>query len=762
MNRNVFLALLRATLTLGLILAASAVCAQTTFVINTLGDNPDNDPGDGDCSTGAFAVDPPPVIEECTLRAALEEANATSGPVTIEIDQFIERTVGVLSIIDIESALPFISNQITIAGETHPNWEHEGATHLVLRGPGSSTFSGLRFSSGAAGSTVRSIGIQGFGGNGILIAGGDNYRIESNVLGGAWGVTTYSYPGNGRIGLVISNSSSNQVIDNMIVSNDSHGILIEDGSASNLVQGNVIGLSRSGGTIGPFKPENGNGSQGIVVRSSAGPGNAIGYLSGNTIANNGASGILILADGQLVLGNRIGMPHNGNVASGFESSDYGNGHHGISISGSDNVIGTGGAGRNVIGHSGNSGIDLADNASNNEITWNWIGTNPEGEDLGMTRGIALNASGNNLISNNNVAYGSMGIQVSAGDSTIVRNTITNNNTGVRFEAPGRLGSSNFSDANVIGGNGDGVMVWDYAGGDFVSITNNYIGTDADGASLGNTAGVTVYGAGSTVRIGQPGGAGNVIVNSESFGINLRLEASDVTVAGNLIGIHPNGQPMGNHIGISIGSGALKTVDNRIGYALDDTINPQVWSPGNDAANVIAHNDNGIYLAGATDDSTGNIIRGNSIYSNGPAIARGIDLGMENLDVGGAASGPNNLMNYPDFDMAATQYDAATTEIDYRVRVQTTPANADWPLIIDFFLTDGNSPQGKTFIGSLEYPETAAFEFRTGTIALPQNAPAGSWLVATATDSSGNTSQFTNEPVQLGLPESIFSDRFEAP
>ncbi len=756
--------LTQATLILGLTLAAGSLAAQTTFTINSLGDSPAIDPGDGVCSTGDLLVAPPPIILECTLRAAIEEANASSGPVTIDIAQGIELTAGSISIIDVGSALPFLTTQVTIAGDTHPEWSHEDASHLYIRGPGTGTSSGLRFAAGAAGSTVRNVGVAGFGANGILISGGDNYTIDSNVLGGVWTPNASAYIGNGSDGIDIRNSSSNQISNNVIAANQSNGVRLRDGSGTNVFQDNKIGLVRGTGSE-VFRPEHGNGGHGILIASSAGTGNSIGFFSGNTIANNESSGIRIDADEQLVLGNRIGVPHEGIVASGYESADYGNGLHGIQVTSSENTIGTSGAGRNIVGNSQTSGIDIAGTASNNDIAWNWIGTDPDGEDLGMTVGVRLDGGGGNLLINNRIAYNERGIYLLDGGGDIRRNTITDSLIGVNFRGPGQLGSSDIGDANVIGSNVTGVAVGSYVSAPtstLVAIQNNYIGTDANGALIGNAIGVSVFSEDNTVWIGQSG-RGNVIANGTSSGIQLRMGTSSVTVAGNLIGVHPNGTPMGNRTGISFsGGGGTNATSHRIGYSADAVINPETWQPGNGVGNIIAYNGDGgaIRLDEADPGSTGNVIRGNRIHSNGNTSTRGIDLGMEELDVGGGASGPNNLMNYPDFDAAATQYNAGTGEIDFRFRVQTTPANADYPLTVDFYLTDGETPQGKTFIGTGEYPATAAFEFRTGTIALPQSVPAGTWLVATATDSSGNTSQFSNQPIELELSDHVFKDRFE--
>ena len=58
------------TLLAGLALAPAASAAPTTFTVDNIGAGADAAPGDGDCATSGFV---------CTLRAAIEESNATGG-----------------------------------------------------------------------------------------------------------------------------------------------------------------------------------------------------------------------------------------------------------------------------------------------------------------------------------------------------------------------------------------------------------------------------------------------------------------------------------------------------------------------------------------------------------------------------------------------------------------------------------------------------------------------------------------------------------
>ncbi|NBD95495.1 MAG: hypothetical protein GVY11_03345 [Gammaproteobacteria bacterium] len=767
MNRTITFPLTRAAMLLGLICAAGSATAQTTLFINSVGDDPALDPETGICSTGDVVVDPPPFIFECTLRAAIETANEIDGPVVIEVSSAIELTIGDVSWIEINSALPYITNQVTIAGDTHPEHDDDNRTHLALRGPDSGSFSGLRFGSGASGSVVRNVGISRFANSGILISGGENYVIENNILGGFWGGTAWNSSGNGGQGLDISNASGSQIRGNVIHANDANGVRIRNGSANNLLQGNVIGLRRPDIILEPFSPISGNAGHGVHITATAGTGNAIGFLEGNTISNNDESGILIEADGQVVLGNAIGTPHDGEAYPGVPQTAYGNALHGIEVTGSDNQIGTSGAGRNTIGHSQSFGIVLGNDvgiaADNNEIGSNYVGTNAAGDDMGMQIGIAVFSGTGNLLTNNVVSHNFDGIGTqSEGGLFIRRNTVTQNSgSGVVFAGPGQLGSLDENDANIIGNNSVGVLVHPYTSANPTALTairNNFIGTDTNGTLIGNNIGIVVGSPSNRVWIGQSDGTGNTIVNSSDIGILLD-GAHETLIKGNLIGLHPNGATMPNGTAIRLQNDA---VGNLIGYAANDTIDSGTWNPGAGSGNVITHNGAGIAFEVSDDASVGNVIRGNRINANGSAVTPGIDLGMNGLDIGGGGTGPNTLLNYPDFDANATSWNQATGVLDYRYRVQTVPANADYPMTIDLYLTDGNSPQGMTYIGSETYPESASFEFRTGSVSIAQPVNGSTYLVATATDASGNTSQFTHQPFPLIVSDGLFSDRFEGP
>jgi hypothetical protein len=107
-------------LALGFLLMAAMVIlltqrsahADSTFTVNYAGDEGDLNPGDSVCDTL-----PHPQLVACTLRAAMEEANATEGDDTIDFD--IGGRSGVKTIKP-NSELPSINDEVTIDGYTQP------------------------------------------------------------------------------------------------------------------------------------------------------------------------------------------------------------------------------------------------------------------------------------------------------------------------------------------------------------------------------------------------------------------------------------------------------------------------------------------------------------------------------------------------------------------------------------------------------------------------------------------------------------------
>jgi trimeric autotransporter adhesin len=280
----------------------------------------------------------------------------------------------------------------------------------------------------------------------------------------------------------------------------------------------------------------------------------------------------------------------------------------------------------------------------------------------------------------------------------------------------------------------------------VEIEGNFIGTDATGqGDLGNRGvGVVVFSfvpnsvTDNTIGGAEPearnlisGNGGNGTVFGDGVSIH---RAENNKVEGNLIGTKKDGtSPLGNEgDGVSI----FATSGNSVGGPL----------PG--AANTIAFNvGNGVVVNDVI--SAGNPILGNSIFSN---ERLGIDLGGLITADGRTANdpkdpdaGPNTLQNFPVVGSAKPFKKKKRKLSAIAGSLNSTPNQT---FIVELFSSPSGTDEGKTFIGQ----RSVTTDFSGGasfTITVRRSvAPVGSAITATATDSGGNTSEFS-EPVTVG-------------
>jgi CSLREA domain-containing protein len=293
--------------TLALMLAAAMALsggahADTTFRVNTTGDENDLDfPGGtfDNSSDGRCDVDGAASGRQCTLRAAIQEANETDGADTINFN--IPGT-GVKTIRP-DSELPFITEQVTINGYTQtdsrPNTLAKGndaVLNIELDGTNAVGVEGAdglvlaAFMGDASNSVVRGLVINNFDDGGIK-ADANNVKIEGNFLGtdpsgthsesNDWGVRVVGGADN-TIG------GSSPEARNLISGNDEQGVFLEPQSEGNSVLGNYIGTKRNGTS------RLGNDGNGVFMLGSH--DNRIGGTTAaeaNTIAFNSFSGVAI-------------------------------------------------------------------------------------------------------------------------------------------------------------------------------------------------------------------------------------------------------------------------------------------------------------------------------------------------------------------------------------------------------------------------------------------------------------------------------------
>ena len=387
-----------------------------------------------------------------------------------------------------------------------------------------------------------------------------------------------------------------------------------------------------------------------------------------------------VSGGIVIEGDFLGTDPTGTVA-------HGNGLYGVIMDGGSTGVTVGGtapAARNLISANAIAGIgfgnDSAAGGSGHLIQGNFIGTN--------AAGTASLGGGQTGVS---MAYG-------------VSNTT--------------VGGTTAAARNVISGNGSrGIILSNSV--DNAAVTNNtiegnYIGTDLTGmAAVGNQQGIGLYGVGNTIG-GAGAGEGNVISANGGIGI-------DVGGHGNAI--------LGNKIGTDVtGTGALGNSQAAIAISVSQTT---IGGTGVGAGNVIAFNGNpsrgGILVEG-----TGNTIRGNSIFSN---YRVGIDLASDGPtlnDSGDADTGANNLQNFP-----------VITSVTASAINGTLNSKASTTYHLDFYASpacdDTGFGEGKTYLGSLDQTTNGSGNL---SFSAAFAVPSGQIATATATDPSGNTSEFS--------------------
>jgi len=350
-----------------------------------------------------------------------------------------------------------------------------------------------------------------------------------------------------------------------------------------------------------------------------------------------------------------------------------------------------------------------------------------------------------------------------------------------------IGGNDPASRNVISGNSSaGVAIGFGASG--AVIAGNYVGTDATGgAALPNASdGIALIAAADTLIGGSAGGTGNVISGNVSAGVNLGL-AFRTVIQGNLIGTNAAGTAaLPNRTGISCGqtlstvigggshgarnfvsgntangilmiSGAREASVNGNFIGTDITgaaplgngqngIAIRLFSTGNiiggetGLSNVIAYNGAAGVAIGsdASDTSAGNRVSGNSIHDNG---GLGIDLaadGGTSNDPGDSDTGPNNLQNFP------VLLSVISTGVSTSVQgtLSSLPSTA---YRIEFYSSpscdaSGNG-EGQTFLGEASVATDASGN-ASFQASLPPLKASERVVTSTATDSAGNTSEFS--------------------
>ena len=407
-----------------------------TLTVTNASDAVDANPGDGVCDDGAG---------NCTLRAAIMEANASADTDTIAFDI---PGAGPHTIRP-ASALPAITDPVVIDGYTQTGASPN--TNLITTGSnavlmieldgsnaGASSVHGLLITTG--GSMVRGLVINRFSGNGVAIFGGEaaGNLVEGSFIG--TDLTGSADLGNSADGVQVLDAPENTIggttagARNVISGNGVAGVSISGVvSTGNLVEGNFLGTDVSG--TAPL----GNSRFGVIVHLGA-SGNTVGGTAlgaRNVVADNRDYGVEVSngARDKLVLGNFIGTDVTG-------TKRLGNGA-GICVQNTTgNVIGGTAAGAgNLISGNVIDGVLIDHGSMANLVLGNYIGTQVNGADkLGNGRhGVHIEGASNNTVggasveARNVIAHnGGSGVLVSAatGDAILGNSIFTNGVLGI--------------------------------------------------------------------------------------------------------------------------------------------------------------------------------------------------------------------------------------------------------------------------------------------------------------------------------------------
>ena len=492
-----------------------------------------------------------------SFRSALLQANNNPGPDTIN---FNIPGGGVQTINVVSTALPTITDQVTIDATTQPGYA--GVPLIVLNGANAgSTTTALTITASA--STVKGLDISQFGGDGIDLIGSNN-TIQANFIGtnaagtaalpNAIGVNVVGAANNSLGGG--SAGSGNVISGNVISGNVGDGVQISGATATgNLVEGNFIGTNSAGTAA---IPNDTGAAIGGGVDIAGASGNTIGGLTntpgtgaGNLISGNADAAIFTQGSigGNLIEGNLIGTDSTG-------TQPLGNGFLGafgtLRIASPNNSIGGVAAGaRNVISGGGRAGVQIS--AMGTIVQGNYIGTDITGTVAigNHTNGVAIGGNipagpeniliGGTSAGARNVISGNLADGVNITGATDSGNTVQGNYIGVKatgtvalpnigvgvdIASPGNLVGGNVAGAgNIISGNGTGVQFTSSSStnnmlqGNYIGTTPTQISTVSDG--LASTDGNAALGTGpGPVRYQQEAAAsdfsGPVLIYSLSF------------------------------------------------------------------------------------------------------------------------------------------------------------------------------------------------------------------------------------------------------
>jgi CSLREA domain-containing protein len=540
-----------------------ALEVRAALVVNSTADRPAEDPDGAGCDTGEVVGDE----AECTLRAAIEAANAEGGgDISFAID------TGGIPTIGLGSPLPAIASTTTVDGTTQP-----GPGRVAVIGTGDAAFT---LASGTT--TLRGLAIRGAS-RSIRITGGRDHQIEHLAVG----TDATATEGDDATDYGVEIAGASGVTISEVVAGGTTGVAVAPTATGTEVRDSSIGVADDGSTpLGsPAFGVLSAGPQTVVdhttVRAStAGVALVTATASGSSVTDNhigttssGASaftgtGYAIRADGAAdvtISGNRVATTDRAAsiVASGrVEATQEINGPlvldspldgpgdgpaTGTRLTIAGNTIGLVGAGATVPGHadrgiyvwsgaaevnvSGNTvaGVERAavtvEDTRGATVAGNRLGTTASDDPVPVGEGIWVSGSTGVTVGGatpNTIRAAATGIAVTSSSGTqIAGNALSGGSRGIDVEAGAAVVALN----TVDGTSTFGIR----ALGDGASVSNNVVTSQTDGIVVG---GEDV--AAESNRVGVPAGSDEPL---GSTGSGLIVTEGGATVTRNIVAGH---------------------------------------------------------------------------------------------------------------------------------------------------------------------------------------------------------------------------------
>jgi CSLREA domain-containing protein len=496
------------------LLGGATAARAAEYTVTSTGDQVDESPGTGGCKTE---------VNSCTLRAAIEESNASTGVTdTIKFD-FSSFDGQIADTIELGSSLPTITDRVKVGGLPFVPCETD---YFGLPGPCvgiDGPAAGTAFRVAAKEVVLNSLAISGAK-TAVEAIGALGMRMYNDWLGlkldgNAGSVETGVFLDQGSNGATIGGVGSETRV--IFANNTGVGLDIDGADAAD-VRGNGFGVMPDGATPAP------NGTNIVIADAATGDnrvarGNWIGRTledeelaspicdgGCNVIAGAIDAGIDLAGNGTdekpatgstRIFGNYIGL-------NAFGTAGIANALQGVLVGSAENLTigGPRPGDRNLI-NGGEAGVLAGPNAGNLAVEGNWIG-------LGMTGTTALDPPS------------MAGIAIEGGYQVGISENRISMTTGTAIEM---VGGEAVIRTNAIG---EGVTGEDLPGGSIgVDLTGECFqcGFVYDNA-IANVTHVGVLVEGSSNRV-----YGNRIERSGEAGIQIKEQGLSGATTRNVIG-----------------------------------------------------------------------------------------------------------------------------------------------------------------------------------------------------------------------------------